>query len=192
MRRSGSSAWSWWSSISQPTGIRGGGWSAVVLLFTANILGATMLVAGPQGAVWGHRPGRLLPRRGPLPMRTMQTHGGLADLTWVLLTIALFLTGGRREDEERTRTGCRRGRPGSGRADAQHRGQRPGDLAVIVAVHLDRVKTGWSQGFGSGRRQPASSRRTFRPAASRWCRAPASRQSPRIRSPPGSGGRPGR
>ena len=43
------------------------GWSAVVLLFTANILGATMLVAGPQGAVWGQRPGRLLPRRGLLP-----------------------------------------------------------------------------------------------------------------------------
>ena len=41
MRRSGSSAWSWWSSISQPAGIRGGG-TAVVVLLTAGLLGATM------------------------------------------------------------------------------------------------------------------------------------------------------
>jgi hypothetical protein len=44
-----------------------------------------------------------------------------------------------------------------GPSRSQHRGQRTGNLAVIVAVHLDRVKTGWSQGSGSGRRQPASS-----------------------------------
>jgi hypothetical protein len=46
-------------------------------------------------------------------MRTVQTHGVLADLTWVLLIIALLVTLGRREGEERTR-GSRRGRPGFG------------------------------------------------------------------------------
>jgi hypothetical protein len=47
------------------------GWTAVVVLFTASTLGATMFVPAwwraSQGAVWGQRPGWLLPRRGPLP-----------------------------------------------------------------------------------------------------------------------------
>jgi hypothetical protein len=44
-------------------------WTAVVVLFTASALGATMFLPWwwPQGAVRGQRPCRLLPRRGPLP-----------------------------------------------------------------------------------------------------------------------------
>lgn len=47
------------------------GWTAVAVLFTCQHPRGddvpAVVVAGPQGAVWGQRPGRLLPRRGPLP-----------------------------------------------------------------------------------------------------------------------------
>ena len=67
------------------------GWTAVVVLLTAGLLGATMFLP------WWRRGRKGLygdndPAEDHFRMRTVQTHGGLADLTWVLLIIALLVT----------------------------------------------------------------------------------------------------
>jgi len=64
------------------------GWTAVVVLFTASALGATMFLAwwsrGRKGLYGDHDPAGFYPAEDHFRMRTVQTHGGLADLTWIL------------------------------------------------------------------------------------------------------------
>jgi hypothetical protein len=72
------------------------GWTAVVLLLTAGLLGATMFLPwwlrGRKGLYGDNDPAGFYPAEDHLRMRTVQTHGVLADLTWVLLIIALLVT----------------------------------------------------------------------------------------------------
>ena len=72
------------------------GWTAVVVLLTASTLGATMFLPwwsrGRKGLYGDHDPAGFYPAEDRFPMRTVQTHGGLADLTWILLIIALLVT----------------------------------------------------------------------------------------------------
>jgi hypothetical protein len=72
------------------------GWTAVVVLFTASTLGATMFLPwwwrGRKGLYGDNDPAGFYPAEDHFRMRTVQTHGGLADLTWVLLIIALLVT----------------------------------------------------------------------------------------------------
>jgi hypothetical protein len=51
-----------------------------------------VVVAGPQGVYGDNDPAGFYPAEDHIRMRTVQTHGGLADLTWVLLIIALLVT----------------------------------------------------------------------------------------------------
>jgi hypothetical protein len=71
------------------------GWAAVVVLVLAGILGATMFVPwwrrGRQGLYGDHDPAGFYPAEDHFRMRTVVAHGGLADLTWVLLLIALLV-----------------------------------------------------------------------------------------------------
>ena len=72
------------------------GWTAVVVLFTASALGATMFLPwwrrGRKGLYGDNDPASFYPAEDHFRMRRVQTHGGLADLTWVLLIIALLVT----------------------------------------------------------------------------------------------------
>lgn len=72
------------------------GWTAVAVLFTASTLGATMFLPwwwrGRKGLYGDTDPAGFYPAEDHFRMRTVQTHGGLADLTWVLLIIALLVT----------------------------------------------------------------------------------------------------
>jgi hypothetical protein len=72
------------------------GWTAVVLLVTAGLLGATMFLPwwsrGRKGLYGDNDPAGFYPAEDHFRMRTVQTHGVLADLTWVLLIIALLVT----------------------------------------------------------------------------------------------------
>jgi hypothetical protein len=72
------------------------GWTAVVLLLTASLLGATMFLPwwsrGRKELYGGHDPAGFYPAEDHFRMRTVYTHGGLADLTWILLIIALLVT----------------------------------------------------------------------------------------------------
>jgi hypothetical protein len=72
------------------------GWTAVVVLLTAGTLGATMFGPwwwrGRKGLYGDKDPAGFYPAEDHFRMRTVQTHGGLADLTWVLLIIALLVT----------------------------------------------------------------------------------------------------
>jgi len=72
------------------------GWTAVVLLVMAGILGATMFLPwwwrGRKGLYGDNDPAGFYPAEDHFPMRTVKTHGALADLTWVLLIIALLVT----------------------------------------------------------------------------------------------------
>ena len=71
------------------------GWTAVVLLVTAGLLGATMFLPwwrrGRRGLYGDNDPAGFYPAEDHFRMRVVQTHGALADLTWVLLTIALLV-----------------------------------------------------------------------------------------------------
>ena len=59
-------------------------------------LGATMFLPwwrrGRKGLYGDNDPAGFYPAEDHFRMRTVQTHGGLADLTWVLLIIALLVT----------------------------------------------------------------------------------------------------
>jgi hypothetical protein len=72
------------------------GWTAVVLLLTAGLLGATMFLPwwsrGRKGLYGDNDPAGFYPAEDRFRMRTVFIHGGLADLTWVLLIIALLVT----------------------------------------------------------------------------------------------------
>jgi hypothetical protein len=72
------------------------GWTAVLLLVAAGILGATMFLPwwwrGRKGLYGDNDPAGFYPAEDHFRMRTVQTHGVLADLTWVLLIIALLVT----------------------------------------------------------------------------------------------------
>jgi hypothetical protein len=72
------------------------GWTAVVLLLTASLLGATMFLPwwlrGRKGLYGDNDPAGFYPAEDRFRMRTVQTHGVLADLTWVLLISALLVT----------------------------------------------------------------------------------------------------
>jgi hypothetical protein len=72
------------------------GWTAVVVLLTAGTLGATMFGPwwwrGRKGLYGDNDPAGVYPAEDHFRMRTVQTHGGLADLTWFLLIIALLVT----------------------------------------------------------------------------------------------------
>ena len=72
------------------------GWTAVVLLLTAGLLGATMFLPwwsrGRNGLYGDNDPAGFYPAEDGFRMRTVFIHGGLADLTWVLLIIALLVT----------------------------------------------------------------------------------------------------
>jgi hypothetical protein len=72
------------------------GWTAVVLLLTAGLLGATMFLPwwsrGRKGLYGDNDPAGFYPAEDRFRMRTVLIHGGLADLTWVLLIIALLVT----------------------------------------------------------------------------------------------------
>ena len=72
------------------------GWTAVVVLFTASALGATMFLPwwrrGRKELYGDNDPAGFYPAEDHFRMRRVQTHGGLADLTWVLLIIALLVT----------------------------------------------------------------------------------------------------
>ncbi len=72
------------------------GWTAVVLLVTAGLLGATMFLPwwwrGRKGLYGDNDPAGYYPAEDHFPMRTVKTHGALADLTWVVLIIALLVT----------------------------------------------------------------------------------------------------
>ena len=50
-----------------------------------------MVVAGRKGLYGANDPAGFYLAEDDFRMRTVQTHGGLADLTWVLLIIALLL-----------------------------------------------------------------------------------------------------
>jgi hypothetical protein len=71
------------------------GWTAVVLLLTAGLLGATMFLPwwsrGRKGLYGDNDPAGFYPAEDRFRMRTVFIHGGLADLTWVLLIIALLV-----------------------------------------------------------------------------------------------------
>ena len=47
---------------------------------------------GRKGLYGDNDPAGFYPAEDHFRMRTVQTHGGLADLTWVLLIIALLVT----------------------------------------------------------------------------------------------------
>ena len=68
----------------------------VVVLLTAGLLGATMFLPwwrrGRKGLYGDNDPVGFCPAEDHFRMRTVQTHGGLAGLTWVLLIIALLVT----------------------------------------------------------------------------------------------------
>ena len=70
------------------------GWSAVAVLFTASALGATMFLPwwlrGRKGLSGHNDPVGFYPAEDHFRMRTVQVHGGLADLTWVLMLIAVI------------------------------------------------------------------------------------------------------
>jgi hypothetical protein len=72
------------------------GWTAVVLLLTAGILGATMYLPwwrrGCKGLYGDHDPAGFYPAEDHFQRRTVLTHGALADLTWILLIVALLVT----------------------------------------------------------------------------------------------------
>ena len=72
------------------------GWTAVVLLLTAGLLGATMFLPwwlrGRKGLYGDNDPAGFYPAEDHFPMPTVQTHGVLADLTWVLRITALLVT----------------------------------------------------------------------------------------------------
>ena len=72
------------------------GWTAVVLLLTAGLLGATMFLPwwlrGRPGLYGDHDPAGFSPAEDHFPMHTVHTHGVLADLTWVLMLTALLVT----------------------------------------------------------------------------------------------------
>ena len=72
------------------------GWTAVVLLLTAGLVGATMFLPwwwrGRKGLYGDNDPAGFYPAEDYFGMRTVFIHGGLADLTWVLLIIALLVT----------------------------------------------------------------------------------------------------
>src|SRR5215203_2327838 len=72
------------------------GWTAVVLLVTAGILGATMYLPwwwrGRKGLYGDHDPAGFHPAEDYFQSRTVVTHGALADLTWILLIVALLVT----------------------------------------------------------------------------------------------------
>jgi hypothetical protein len=72
------------------------GWTAVVLLLTAGLLGATMFLPwwsrGRKGLYGDNDPAGFYPAEDYFGMRTVFIHGGLADLTWVLLIIAILVT----------------------------------------------------------------------------------------------------
>ena len=72
------------------------GWTAVVLLVTAGLLGATMFLPwwrrGRKGLYGNSDPAGFYPAENHFPMRTVQIHGVFADLTWLLLIIALLVT----------------------------------------------------------------------------------------------------
>ena len=61
------------------------GWTAVVVLLTAGLLGATMFLPwwrrGRKGLYGDNDPAGFYPAEDHFRMRTVQTHGGLADLT---------------------------------------------------------------------------------------------------------------
>ena len=95
MRRSASSPWSLWSFISQSAGIRGGLDRGRALL-TASLLGATMFMPwwsrGRKGLYRDHDPAGIYPAEDHFRMRTVFTHGGLADPAWILMIVALLAT----------------------------------------------------------------------------------------------------
>ena len=72
------------------------GWAAVVLLLTASLLGATMWLPwwsrGRRGLYGDNDPAGFYPAEDHFRTRTVLTHGGLADLTWILLIVALVVT----------------------------------------------------------------------------------------------------
>ncbi|BAK33569.1 hypothetical protein MLP_05550 [Microlunatus phosphovorus NM-1] len=72
------------------------GWTTVVVLFTASALGATMYLPwwrrGRKGLYGDNDPAGFYPAEDHFPMRTVLIHGGFADLTWILLIIALLVT----------------------------------------------------------------------------------------------------
>jgi hypothetical protein len=72
------------------------GWAAVALLLTAGLLGATMFLPwwrrGRKGLYGGNDPAGFYPAEDHFGMRTVYAHGGLADLTWILLIVALLVT----------------------------------------------------------------------------------------------------
>jgi len=67
-----------------------------VLLLTAGILGATMYLPwwwrGRKGLYGDHDPAGFYPAEDHFQRRTVLTHGALADLTWILLIVALLVT----------------------------------------------------------------------------------------------------
>jgi len=71
------------------------GWTAVVVLLVAGTLGATMFLPwwrrGRKGLYGDNDPAGFYPAEDHFPMRTVLAHGVFADLTWVLLLIALLV-----------------------------------------------------------------------------------------------------
>ena len=67
-----------------------------MLLLTAGLVGATMFLPwwwrGRKGLYGDNDPAGFYPAEDHFRMRTVQTHGALADLTWVVLIIALLVT----------------------------------------------------------------------------------------------------
>jgi hypothetical protein len=71
------------------------GRATAITLFAASVLGATMFLPwwrrGRRGLYGDNDPAGFYPAEDHFQMRTVQVHGGLADLTWVVMIIALLV-----------------------------------------------------------------------------------------------------